>query len=326
MDWVDRSVVVTGGAGFIGSHLVRKLLDHGARVHILHRAGSDLGRLGGLADQVTLHRCDLTDRAALGRVLGEARPTHVFHLAAEARANLVRSPQAAVRSLDDTVRPMIRLVETLAALPDPPQSFIRAGSGAEYGMSDAALAENSPENPVMAYGAAMLAGTKYLAVMAPELPFPCLTARLALTYGPDQSQDFLIARLVAASLAGREVPLQRPMDRRDLIHVDDVTDALLMLAKSTAIARYPVVNICSADAPTMRHVADLVADIARCSPEQFPNAGDAQTHAPRSLLMDNRLARGAFGWRPKVSLADGLAGLIADARMFGKEREIAGVR
>lgn len=325
MDWIDRSVLITGGSGFIGSHLACKLLDLGAEVHVLQRASSDMSRLGQLEGRVTVHRCGLTDRKALQQAVQKAKPDHVFHLAAEARANLASTTEACDRSLDDTVRPLIRLVETLADLPSPPQSFVRAGSIAECGISDRLEDETSQENPVTAYGAAMLSGTKYLAVMAPELPFPCLTARLALTYGRGQSERFLIARLVAACIAGREVQLHRPLDRRDVVHVDDVTAAMMLLARSSAIARNPVVNVSSAHAPSMRQIADLIANIAGISPACFPNAPGTAPHDPSTLLMDNRLARQEFGWSPKITLQSGLAKLIADAHMLGKEREVAGV-
>src|SRR5262245_48986604 len=128
------SILVTGGTGFIGSHLVRRLVADGARVHVLARAGSSRARLADVESQLAFGQVSLTDQAALRQHLDETRPRVVFHLAGDPA---LRCPAAdfsdVARSLAHTVSPALTLVAAAATAAAPPALFIRAASLEEYG-------------------------------------------------------------------------------------------------------------------------------------------------------------------------------------------------
>ncbi|KRA83594.1 hypothetical protein ASD76_06055 [Altererythrobacter sp. Root672] len=186
--------------------------------------------------------------------------------------------------------------------------MVRAGSIAEYGDVPLPYLEGVREAPRNAYGAGLLAGTQYLEMLADKLAFPVITARLALTYGPGQSHNFLLPALVEACLAGRDFDIKRPEDRRDLIHVDDVVDALLLVAKQHDRA-CRLVNIGTGVAPTMRQVAETVVTLIGSDPQRL-HFGPAQSPSTE-LRSDTSLAWQVFGWRASLSLEEGLARLLS---------------
>ena len=305
-----KRCLVTGAAGFIGSHLCRRLASQGAEVHALVRPGSGPERIVGIADRITIHRVDMVDRDTMEACLKSVEPDLVFHLATPTRGLGEPTAEASRSSVDTILLPLIDLVDILAALPRPPINVVRAGTIAEYGHIAVPYREHQHEEPVTPYGAAMLAGTKYLGMLASRLPFPIVSARLALTYGPDQSRDFLLPSLFEACSRGDAIEIRRPEDRRDLIHVEDVVDALICLAGDPRPGASHV-NICTGIAPTMREVALMVAEAMNADPGLLKlgktRAGEQVSH----LLSDPGMAAQVYGWRPKIGIREGI-GMLAD--------------
>lgn len=306
-----KNCLVTGAAGFIGSHLCRRLLDEGARVHALVRPGTGLERIAGIADRLVIHRADLADRDALAACLAQAEPHVVYHLATPTRFASDDPVANAAASVETIVQPLITLVEALADLPRPPENFVRTGTIAEYGNVALPYREEQREAPVTPYGTAMLAGTHFLALLQDDLPFPSVTARLALTYGEGQSSDFFVPALFEACQTGRSIRLQRPDDRRDLIHIDDVIDALLIMGQSPLPgARH--VNVSTGQAPTMRQVASRILEVMGRNDDLIEVADTSSSQKPSVLLSDAALAGQIYGWRSKIGIEQGLE-LLADA-------------
>lgn len=304
---------MTGAAGFIGSHMVRRLVEEGARVHALVRPGTSLDRIAPWQNKLQLHLADLRDPSATREALAAARPEYVFHLASPSRgANLIE-PAAARDSIETIVKPLIGLVEAAAELPTPPRAFLRAGSIAEYGKVALPFRERQRENPLTAYGAAMLAGTNFLEMLHPRLPFRAVTARLALTYGTDQSDQFLIPQLIDACLEGRRIEIKRPDDRRDLIHVDDVVSAFLAFAETRNV-RSGIINVATGTAPSMREVAAEVISATKCDLSLVQQRRPLEGEAIDELRCDASLAREKYSWWARIGLRQGLSQLISIRR------------
>lgn len=308
-----RVCLVTGAAGFIGSHLLRRLVSEGAQVHALVRPGSSLDRIDDWRRKVCLHHVDLSDAPAVREAVAAASPEFVFHLGGQNRGLNSAGPGAAQEAIAAIVQPLIGLIEAAAALQTPPLAFFRAGTIAEYGRSALPFRERNREAPVNAYGAAMLAATHLLEMLEPGLPFRVVTLRLALTYGPRQSDSFLIPQLVDACLDGRRFQIQRPDDRRDLIHVDDVVSAFLALAETPHV-RSGVVNVCTGLAPSMREVAAEIIAATRCNPALIEQHRAAPGEAITELRSDPSLARELYAWSPRIPLRQGLSRLISARR------------
>ncbi|RJF93648.1 NAD-dependent epimerase/dehydratase family protein [Sphingomonas cavernae] len=302
--------LITGAAGFIGSHLVRRLLDRGDELHLLVRPETSLSRLEEVIDRVCLHRLQLGDEAALAACLADAAPHQVYHLAAETR----RTAQADFAGVELTLREdlpnLIALLAALATLRHPPVAFVRAGSIAEYGTAPVPYREDQKEDPSTPYGAGLAAGTMYLRVLEGVLPFPAITARLALVFGAGQSEAFLIPALIRACLEGRPFHVTRPSDRRDLIHVDDAVDALLLLGESQPPG-CNVINIATGMAPTMREVTEQVIDITGADPALVRFGNPALDTGASVLLASPDRARSLLNWSAATTLRKGLELTVA---------------
>jgi nucleoside-diphosphate-sugar epimerase len=304
-----RRVLITGAAGFVGSHLARHCVGKGDDVHVLIRPATDPARLGDILPAIRVHRLAIGDRTALGACLDDARPTHIFHLAygtARRHDRSLASAEASVADLAD----LLTLVELAVAAAEPPRCFLRTGSIAEYGEIATPFHEDQREQPTTGYAAAIVAGTHYADAVAPSLPFPIVTARLALVYGAGQAEDFLVPGLVSACLARRSFTIRRPLDRRDLIHVDDAVEALCGLADARMTGSQ-IVNIGSGDTIGVGELAERIAGLVGTETSFINRMAQVD---PVTLGLSTDRMKALTGWSPRVGLDEGLGALIGDMR------------
>lgn len=302
---VER-IAITGAAGFIGSALAARHMAEGACVHALVRPGTTLHRL---APGTTVHRLDLSDHSAVRQTLAEIAPTIVYHLATwtgrTPHPDVAEDRLAMVRDLDI----LLGLLSAVATLPVPPQSFVRTGTLAEYGDGPVPSREGQREQPKSAYAGTMVAAAQLASAVGRHLPFPVRTARLALTYGPNQSSDFLIPWLIEQCLAGETAFIRFPEQRRDLIFVDDVVSGLMATARSEHPAAR-LVNLATGVACTMAEAADLVTRCCGSDPQLIrfadDHGGGGADMVPHVVLGDTSRALATLGWRASYSLEAGL--------------------
>lgn len=308
-DQEPRRTLIVGGAGFIGAHLARRLVVERHEVHVLLRPLSDAGRLASLGDQATVHRLDTTDRVALRECFARARPQVVFHLAGRTANRDMHALEDARLATVDTAA-LLAVIEAAAEAARPPTTFVRTGTIAEYGTAPTPFDEHQRERPANGYALTAASGAHLAQVLAPHLPFPLVTARLALVYGAGQASDFLVPSLIEACLARRPLTLRRPRDRRDLLHVDDVVDALLALARSP-IAGGTIVNVGSSEAVSVAEIARMVLEITGA---KHTLLDERPQDDPVTLLLSTGRMAALTGWTRRVALRDGLAALIAETR------------
>ena len=298
-------VLITGGAGLIGSHFARHSLARGANVHVTIRPRSAAGRLADIRADITLHEVDLADADAIAALMARLLPKRVFHFATITRPPKDLSPVDAAIFVERDVSNLLNLVRAMAQVPRPPETFVRAGSLAEYGAAPTPYREDAREAPVTSYGAAALAGTQHLHALKSRLPFPLVTARLALVYGPGQSPSFLIPSMIEQFLGGEPFTIQNPDDRRDLIHIFDVLDGLERLAERLPLGT-DVVNLCTGQAPRMADVAEIILGETGASRDLL-RFGEAAAWGGASHLQGSPdLAARLLDWRPKVNLVEGM--------------------
>lgn len=295
--------LITGAAGFIGSHLVRRCLDDGDEVHAVLRPETDAWRLRDLAGRITVHRLDLRDRAAVAGCVAEARPERLFHLAWDVgtRGQPV-SGAASQNSLQDVFN-LLALLEVAAESATPPGVIVRTGSIAEYGTNPTPYHESQRERPQSPYAAALVAGTRQSEMLASRLPFPLITARLALIHGRDQSEAFLVPMLLRHCLDGRPITIHRPNDRRDLVHVSDAIEALCRLSAQTP-TQGMTVNISSGEAPSVAEVASLALAVTGADPALIRHSDSTDATV---VCSSAALAKALIGWAPRIGLREGMA-------------------
>lgn len=303
-----RRILIVGGTGFIGAHLVRRCVAEGHEVHVLARPTSDVGRLAELAAEVTLHRAAPADIPAMAAALQTAGPEWIFSLVGNTAQRHGRG-FGQVSSCLEGVADVMNLIEAVSRCREVPSVFVRTGSIAEYGAAPVPYREDQRERPVTVYGAALAACTHFASMIAPTLPFPIVTARLALIYGEGQSGDFLVPSLIEAAVFDRALPLDHPADRRDLLHVSDAVEALIRIAAQPPAAG-TIVNVGSGRAVAVR---DLAERVVRISQSASPIECGAQAAGVEHRLDIGCLVEG-WGWQPSIDLDEGLISAAAEMR------------
>ncbi len=297
-------VLITGAAGFIGSHVTRACLDVGHEVHVVVRPGSDDSRLDAFDQSIKRHNFDLQSEDAMKRCLSEVSPEFVFHLAARPRRREEAELGDAKAGIKEHLTALLNLLGAASSVHHPPLKIIRSGSIAEYGAAPRPYEEDSREMPVTAYGAELAAATHLIGGLQRRLPFPVITARLALVYGPTQSTEFMIPLFIERCLAGQPCIVHHPGDRRDLLHVSDVVDALLRIADAPVSTR--LVNVASGVAPTMREVAELIVERTGADPDLIEYRLGGMSAGARELRGSTARAKDLFGWSARIPLREGI--------------------
>jgi UDP-glucose 4-epimerase len=309
---VTVRAVVTGGAGFIGSHLVDALVAEGADVLVIDDLSS--GRLqniaGALSRGVALNVEDVVDADLMRRLIGAFRPEVVFHLAAQIDvARAVANPL-----LDATVNILGTVAVLQAAGESGARRFLLASTGgAVYGDARTSpTRENAPVTPLSPYGASKAAAEGYLALYERRHELSALSLRLANVYGPRQGangEGGVIARYCRARLNGRRAPVFGDgRQTRDFVYVGDVVAAFLAAAGTDASG---AVNIGTGTETT---VLDVLGRLAL-----EPDFQPARSGEVRRSCLDAGDARRRLGWRPGTTLDDGLAQTLEYARSYHAE-------
>lgn len=231
--YVGERVMVTGGAGFIGSHLVDALIARGAQVHVIDDLST--GQRERVHPDATLHVADVSDPAALDEIAASAGPISCwYHLAAQANVRVsVEQP-----TLDARVNVVGTVAVLAAARRDAAPVVFTSTGGAIYGEAPEPASEQHPEHPESPYGAAKLAGEVYLAQDAQLNGANHVVLRLANVYGPRQDphgEAGVVAIFGARVLAGEPATIFGTGEQtRDYVYVDDVITTCLAAADAAA--------------------------------------------------------------------------------------------
>ena len=298
---------VSGGAGFIGSHLVDALVDRGDEVLVVDdlSTGRGLNLTGAMAGGAQLIPGDVTDLAAVERVISKFRPDVVFHLAAQVDVRIsVEDPGFDVRV---NVEGTVNLLE--AARRASAGGFVFASSCATYGEpSEAALPldERAPLRPGSPYGQAKLAAEGYVALYRELHGMRAANMRFGNVYGPRQSsvgEAGVVAIFCRQMVAGgTPVVFGTGNQTRDFVYVGDVVSALLAAADSGASGEYNVGTSIETSVLDLIEKLAAVGGRADFIPEMKPaRAGEID----RMVLDASRIAE-HLGWSPAVDLESGL--------------------
>jgi UDP-glucose 4-epimerase len=290
--------LVTGGAGFIGSHVADALVERGDDVWLLDNLAS--GKPENVGEGALLIEADIRDAAAVDRAFAEARPEICFHLAAQADVRV----SIAQPAFDAEVN-LIGTVNVLeAARQAGAQVVFSSTGGAIYGECEAPADEDSPRLPLAPYGASKLAGEEYLATWSRLYGAGHVALRYGNVYGPRQDphgEAGVVAIFFGRIANGQKLHIFGDgRQTRDYIYVADVVAATLAAGSGPA----GVYNIGTGIETSVLELADGCKRGSGVDAEVVfdpPRLGELG----RSVLDPSR-AEEALGWRPATSLDDGL--------------------
>jgi UDP-glucose 4-epimerase len=303
-----RTVLVTGGAGFIGSSLCRALVGRGDHVRVIDNFAS--GRrhnLAGIADRVDLHEADILDEKALRQAAQGCEV--VFHQAAI--PSVPRSITAPVPTHETNTTGTLQVLEAARAL--GVRRVVYAGSSSAYGDTPVMpKVETMATMPLSPYAVSKLTGELYCQMYARTLGVETVVLRYFNVFGPRQDPTSqyaaVIPRFVAAALEGRSPQVYGDgTQSRDFCFIDNVVDANLRAADAPA-ASGGIFNVACGQAVDLNTVLKLVGELTGkpVTPSYQPGrAGDV-----KHSLADIGAARALLGYEPKVLFPEGLRRVV----------------
>lgn len=297
----EVKVVVVGGAGFIGGHVVEALVEKGYEVHVIDNLSG--GKIENVNPKATFHQKDILDIKAIQPVIQNA--TYVFHLAA-----LPRVPYS-IEHPDDTNEVNVggTVNVLLASERAGVKRVIYSASSSAYGdQKTMPLVETMIPDPQSPYGLQKYIGELYCKMWWEVYKLPeTVSLRYFNVYGPRLDPDGAYALVIGKFLKQRKEgkPLTITGDgtqTRDFTHVRDVVRANMLAMESKNVGKGEVINIGAGKNFSINQLAKLIGGPVIHEPSRIE---------PHDTLADNSLAKKLLGWKPEITLEDGIKELKA---------------
>lgn len=300
-----KRVILTGGTGFVGANLARRLLCDGHEVHLLVRPNYQSWRIDKIRSDVRLHELHLHETEAVARVVSRVRPDWVFHLAVHGAYSWQTDWEQMVRT---NIQGTMSLVS--ACLNTGFEAFINTGSSSEYGFKDHAPAESEPIEPNSHYAVTKAAATMFCRHTAQSRRVLMPTLRLYSVFGPYEDPGRLLPTLIMRGLKGELPPLADPNVARDFVYVDDVVDAYLLAANVRTPEWGPIYNVGSSVQTTLRDAVAVARQVLNIGAEPVWNTTPNRSWDANVWVSDNRKIRAQLSWEPHSTFAEGFRWMV----------------
>ena len=306
LDWAGKRVVVTGAAGFIGSHLAERLVELGAttRAFVRYNSAGTWGWLGRspLKDELAVEAGDVADYDSVRRAVANADT--VFHLAALiAIPYSYHAPESYVRTNVTGTLNVLRAAREAGV-----RLVVHTSTSEVYGTAlYVPMDEAHPLQAQSPYSATKIGADKLAEAFHLSFDLPVVTVRPFNTYGPRQSARAVVPTIVSQCLSGDTVRLGDTSPTRDFNYVADTVDGFVCAAESPDAAG-SVVNLGTGKETSIgdlvRKVSDLVGHPAGIIAE--PQRVRPEGSEVQRLCASNERARAMLGWEPRHTLDEGL--------------------
>ncbi len=304
---MKRNILVTGGAGFIGSHIADRLIKEGHKVAIVDNLST--GDKKNLNLRANFYKIDILD-PEISEIFKAEKPKVVFHCAAQ--INLRESVENPIRDAKINILGSLNIIKNFVSINSTPKpqknlKFVFTSTGgAMYGESPIIpTPETSPAVPLSPYGVAKLATEKYLNYYHKISGLPFISLRLANVYGPRQNPEGeagVVAIFCQKMLTGEQpVIYGKGAQTRDFVYVDDVVEANILAMKSKKNGVY---NVGTGKETNVNVIFKKIRNLINADCQEVHKPGKPGEQE-RSCLDYSKIER-EFSWRPEHDLALGL--------------------
>ena len=308
-------VMVTGGAGFIGSHLVDRLIQDGHEAVVVDNLST--GKRKHVNRAARLYKLDVQS-PRLERVFRKERPSVLMHLAAQ--MDIRRSVEDPIFDAQSNILGTINVLEQAVRHGSRKVVFASSG-GAIYGEQEVFPApESHPTRPLSPYGISKLAGEFYLAYYQQHSGIQYVSLRYSNVYGPRQDphgEAGVVAIFTQKMLSG-EQPIVNGTGRqtRDFVFVEDVVDAHLAVMGEDVQGCY---NVGVGEETSINELFGMLADLTKSGSKQVH--GPAKKGEQARSVVDSTKLRQELGWEPRTPLSEGLSRTV---EFFRRQSMLAG--
>lgn len=308
-------VVITGGAGFIGSALGEHLGGTGREVWVLDDLSFGLRELAPVPDERFVH-LDIRDRSAVREAMMRIKPDQVLHLAAI--HFIPYCNQHPVEAADININGTINVLDACAAAGTVKQVFV-ASTAAVYPIADGPMAEDHETGPMDIYGITKLAAERIAGEFCLRTGIPTIVGRFFNAFGPNETNPHLIPEVQRQVREGkRRLKLGNLDPKRDFIHTSDMARAMEALL-GARLAGFEVFNI-------GRGIEYSVREIVEAFQRQLGEPLEIEVDPARvrkvermHLLADVSKLKRVTGWEPRWGIDEGVADLLSEPLLAWKE-------
>lgn len=299
--------LVTGASGFIGSHLVRRLISEKADVYAAERYVSTLKtpRLADIWGELTILEANLRDFKTLQAQVKRADPDVVFHLGAYTHVG--RSFEHADEAVQTNIQGTVNMLHALEGLDF--DRFIHTGTSEIYGNCPVPFTEDMQVTPVSPYSISKYAGENFARLYHSAYGYPVVLLRPFNAYGPRQSPNRIIPEAIVSALKGEDFAMTEGKQTREFNYVDDLVDGFIAAAQSKK-AEGEIINLGCGEEYSMRDIVEKVLHHMGDPVKAQPGAIPYRPAEVWRMYCDNTKAKKLLDWEPKTTIDDGLAKTI----------------
>ena len=305
---MSKKVLITGGAGFIGSALSKHLQELGHDVFVLDNLSFGRRQLAGVPDD-RFFQCDIRDRKGVNEVFDATRPNWVLHLAAV--HFIPYCNQHPAEAADININGTISVLDAAQTKGSVEQVFV-ASTAAVYPIADGAMDEEHELGPMDIYGTTKLATEKLASEFHLRSQIPTIVGRFFNAFGPNETNPHLFPEIQRQVLGGaRTLQLGNLDPKRDYIHTEDMSRAMSALL-GQGIKGYDTFNI-------GRGIEYSVREVVEAFERQLGEKLTIEVDQARvrkvermHLLADVRKLKMVTGWEPNWSIDEGVATLLKE--------------
>ena len=302
---MSKSLLILGGTGFIGKHVVLRAIKEGYKTYVLCR---NIPNTNERIKKVHYISCDLKKRDDI-RVLENYKFNYVINLSGDIVHNDLKN--GGISIIEIHLNALIYLISILPR--DNLLGFIQIGSSDEYGCSSAPQYENQIEKPFSPYSYAKFAATHFVKYLNRVEGFPGKIVRPFLIYGPGQDENRLIPYVIKKSLNDEIIEISSGNQIRDFLYVQDAVDAIFLAMVNNKV-NGKIINIGSGKPVKVKY---LVEKIVKQVGLGKPIYGHRKLRKGENMnLFPNiEYAKKILKWNPKVSLEDGIDKVIKSIKL-----------
>ena len=297
----NTPVLITGIAGFIGSHLAKRLIKAGAKVYGLERRGANLWRIKDIKKNISLYHADLRDSGAVEKTVKVIKPKKIYHLAAYVDVN--RTFDVIDEIIEVNIKGTVNLLKALKGINY--DCFINTGTCEEYGNNPVPFREDQVPNPVSPYSASKVATTMFCQMLYKTMGLPVVTLRPFLTYGPGQDNEMLVPSTIRRAIKGEVLKMTGGEQTREFNYVEDIVEGFILGSiKPKAIGE--IINIGNGLEYKVKDVVKMILSMVGKAIKVELGVLEYRPGEAQHFYCDNKKAKEILGWKPKFNLEEGL--------------------
>lgn len=298
--FINKSVLITGASGFIGSHLVRRLNSENANIHIIARAGSDLWRIADLIKGITVHRADIRDFDKIFLCINNAKPDYVFNMAAYGVDARQTNYSVAV---DTNIKGTMNLLNAL--IPLGCKKFVNIGTCMEYGDKKEIIREDCHLEPFNIYGSTKASATILSHQIAAENNIDIVTLRAFGVFGEYEGSHKFFPHIILSLLNQTDVNLTGCAQYRDYCYIENVVDGLLSAALNETL-KNEIFNIGTGMIYPLKYYVDQIYEKMNISSKPRYGVIPYRTGEVWKPHPDVSKIKTALNWTPRIEFNEGL--------------------